>query len=47
MAEASRYYHDTILADMEEIRAVADKAEEYIPDDILPYPNYEKLLFYI
>ena len=45
--EAAKFYHDTVLADMDELRKVADKAEEYIPDDILPYPNYEKLLFYI
>lgn len=45
--ETATFYHDTILADMNELRKVADKAEEYIPDDILPYPNYEKLLFYV
>ncbi|MDO5406890.1 MAG: glutamine synthetase III [Eubacteriales bacterium] len=43
--QAAKLYHDTILPDMEQLRAVADAAEEYIPDDILPYPNYEALLF--
>ena len=39
------YYHETIIPTMEEIRSVADNAEELIPDDILPYPTYTKLLF--
>ncbi|MDO4291630.1 MAG: glutamine synthetase III [Eubacteriales bacterium] len=43
--ETARFYHDTILADMEALRSAADVAETYIPDSILPYPNYEKLLF--
>ena len=45
--EAASFYHDTVLADMGALREVADKAEEYLPDDVLPYPNYEKLLFYV
>ncbi len=45
MLEAAKYYCDTILSDMEAIRQVADMAEEYIPDSVLPYPNYEQLLF--
>ena len=44
---ASFFYHDTILAEMEDIRAIADAAEELLPEDILPYPNYEQLLFYV
>ena len=47
MLEAAKFYHDTVLADMEELRKYADQAEQYIPDDILPYPTYDKLLFYI
>ena len=47
MLDAAKFYHDTVLKDMYDLRLVVDKAEEYIPDDILPYPNYEKLLFYI
>ena len=47
MEKASFLYHDTILSDMEEIRSIADAAEELLPDDILPYPNYEQLLFYV
>ena len=45
MLEMAKYYHDTILPDMESIRVLADKAEEYLPDALLPYPSYEQLLF--
>ncbi len=41
------FYHDTIVTDMEKLRAVADEAEGLIPEDILPYPTYEKMLFYV
>lgn len=47
MQEAAVYYHDTILSDMAAVRAAADEAEEYMPDDFMPYPNYEQLLFSI
>lgn len=47
MQEAAYYYHETIICNMEAIRKFADMAEEYLPDDILPYPNYQQLLFYI
>lgn len=45
MAAAARFYHDTLLPDMEFIRLTADKAEACLPDSVLPYPNYERLLF--
>jgi glutamine synthetase len=32
---------------MEEIRALADAAEALIPDELLPYPTYGKLLFQV
>ena len=41
----SLFYHETILPDMDAVRSTVDAAETYIPDSILPYPNYEKLLF--
>ena len=47
MEKGSFFYHDSILPKMEEIRAIADAAEELLPDDILPYPSYEQLLFSI
>ena len=43
--ETARFYHDTILPDMDEIRKVADEAETLLPDELLPYPAYEQLLF--
>ncbi len=47
MQKAATFYHETILSDMEAIREIADMAEEYIPDDMLPYPSYQQLLFYV
>ena len=41
------FYHETIISDMETLRAVADEAEELIPDSVLPYPSYSQLLFSI
>ncbi len=43
--DLAKYYHEVVIPYMEEIRKVADSIEEYIPDDLLPYPNYEQLLF--
>ncbi|MGI6107165.1 MAG: glutamine synthetase III [Lachnospiraceae bacterium] len=42
---AATYYHDTILTDMDELRASVDSAEAIIPDGYLPYPTYGELLF--
>ncbi len=42
---AATYYHDTILADMDELRASVDAAEAIIPEGYLPYPTYGELLF--
>ena len=41
------FYHGTIIPDMEKLRAVADEAELLIPDEYLPYPTYEEMLFYV
>ena len=43
----AKFYHDTVLKDMEDIRTVADGIEEYLPDEYLPYPTYSKMLFYV
>jgi len=43
----AKFYHDTILKEMEDIRTVADGVEEYLPDEYLPYPTYSKMLFYV
>lgn len=47
MEKASFYYYETIIPKMEEIRVIADQTEELLPDDMLPYPSYEELLFSI
>ena len=43
--EAAEYYCNVVIPYMNAIRLIADSVEEYLPDDILPYPNYEQLLF--
>ena len=43
--DAARYYHDTILLDMELLRGSVDQAEAIIPGTYLPYPTYDELLF--
>lgn len=45
--EAGKFYHDSILPVMEKIRLLANGAEALIPDDLLPYPTYDQLLFYV
>ena len=47
MLENAKLYQTEVLEDMEELRRSADEAETLIPDDLLPYPTYGKLLFYI
>jgi glutamine synthetase len=41
----AKFYHETVLAEMEVLRNWTDKAEAIIPDEYLPYPTYEKMLF--
>ena len=43
--ETAKYYCDAILTDMETLRKAADEAEALIPDSLLPYPTYDKLLY--
>ena len=45
--ECAKAYESVVLADMETLRAAADEAETLIPDALLPYPTYGKLLFSI
>lgn len=45
--EAGMFYYESILPEMEEIRLMANDAEALIPDDMLPYPTYSDLLFYV
>ena len=43
--EQAKFYQETVLAEMEALRSWTDKAEAIIPDEYLPYPTYEKMLF--
>ncbi|MBD5095610.1 MAG: glutamine synthetase type III [Lachnospiraceae bacterium] len=47
MQGAADYCRDKIIVSMNEIRTIADDAEAAIPNDFLPYPTYEELLFYL
>ena len=43
--EQAAYYQETILSEMEILRSWTDQAEAIIPDEYLPYPTYEQMLF--
>ena len=43
--EQAAYYQETILSEMETLRSWTDQAEAIIPDEYLPYPTYEQMLF--
>ncbi len=43
--ETAAYYCGTVLAGMNELRKSSDEAESMIPDEYLPYPTYDELLF--
>ena len=45
--ELAKFYQATILSDMEELRKVADEAEQLLPKDMMPYPTYADMLFYV
>ena len=47
LLKSAKLYQSVVLTDMEKVRASADAAEVLIPDSILPYPTYGKLLFSI
>ena len=41
----AKAYQTVVLSDMDELRKSVDTAETLIPDALLPYPTYDKLLF--
>ena len=43
----ANYYKDTVIAAMNELRVVADRAEVIVGDGYWPYPRYGELLFSI
>lgn len=45
LMESARMYQKTVLADMDKLRSFADEAETLLPEAVLPYPTYGKLLF--
>ena len=47
LLESAKAYQSLVLADMETLRKSADEAEALLPESVLPYPTYGKLLFSI
>lgn len=43
----ARYYYDHVLVLMDDIRLLADKIEEEMPSEFIPYPTYADMLFYV
>ena len=43
--EAAKFYHETILSDMEDLRKDVDEAEKLVPEEYLAYPTYGQMLF--
>lgn len=46
MQKTAEAYHDEVLAKMNKLAAIANTAEALIPDEYLPYPTYDHLLFF-
>ena len=45
--KAALYYHDTVFALMQEMRALADEMETMTASDYWPFPTYGEMLFSI
>jgi len=45
--EQATFYHDVVFADMADLRESYDEVEPMIPEEKLPYPTYEEILFYV
>ena len=43
--ELANYYQSQVVSDMEALRKFVDEAETLLPESVLPYPTYGKLLF--
>ena len=41
----AKYMHDTILPAMLDVRAIGDKLEKTVADDLWPLPKYQEILF--
>ena len=47
MQKAAESFRKDVLTLMDEMKDVANSAEEKIPDEELPYPTYDQMLFYV
>lgn len=47
MQKAAESFNKDVLTLMDEMKDVANSAEEKIPDEELPYPTYDQMLFYV
>lgn len=47
MQKSAEMFHEKVLAVMEEVKEIASAAETQVPDEALPYPTYDQLLFYV
>ncbi len=45
LAECARFHHDSVLASMQALRAVADALEALVDESVWPFPTYGRLLF--
>jgi glutamine synthetase len=43
--EHAKYMHETVVPAMDAVRAVADKLEKTVADDLWPLPKYSEMLF--
>jgi glutamine synthetase len=43
--DAARYVQQAVIPAMAEVRAVADRLEKIVPDDLWPLPKYAEILF--
>ena len=43
----AHYYHDTVIAAMDAVRAPADKLEGLVGKKFWPFPTYSDILFYV
>jgi glutamine synthetase len=45
LLDEAKYVQKTVFAAMGEVRAIADKLERIVPDDLWPLPKYSEILF--
>jgi glutamine synthetase len=43
--DAARYVQQTVIPAMAAVRAIADRLEKVVPDDLWPLPKYSEILF--